>query len=226
MTALWAVGGYAVGTIPSAWLVARLSGGHRVIEESRRDRGEADAHIVIGRRVGAAWATVAAVADVAKGLGWVLLARHVGNLPPAWLAVTGAAVVAGHAFPVYLREMSGRGLAAAAGVFLALLPIPMIVAGLTMCVGFLVRQSGLMSTVGFALVPVVAWWQREPSAFVAMGAAVFVLILIRRLEGVGDAAREHRLSRGRAAMYRVLFDASGPPETRAAAGSTSDESPP
>src|SRR5688500_11486797 len=135
--ALWMVGGYLVGTLPSAWLVARLTGGHRVIAESRRERGEADAHIVLGRRQGPGWATVAAVADVATALGWVLVARHAGGLSPEWLALTGVGVVLGHAFPFYLRNMSGRGLAAAAGVFLALIPLPMIVGGLTMCAGFL-----------------------------------------------------------------------------------------
>jgi glycerol-3-phosphate acyltransferase PlsY len=209
--ALWVLGGYLIGTMPSTWAAARLSGATRAIRESRRDRGEDDAHLVVGRRAGVGWAAAAAAADVAKALAWTLLSRRAGQLSTGAVALAGAAVVAGHAFPFYLRDMAGRGLAAAAGVFLAVLPLEMIVAGLTMCVGFAVRRSGLLSTVGFGAVPLVAWIRGQPDGYVVMAAAVFALILLRRAEGVREIARERSLPLGRAVLYRVVFDSSGPP---------------
>lgn len=222
----WIAGGYLMGTFPSTWLVARATGRRAAIAGSRRDRGEDDAHIVVGRRIGPGWAALAATADVAKGLAWSLLARHAGDLPNAGVALAATAVAVGHAFPFYLRAMSGRGLATTAGVYLALLPLPMIVAGLTMCAGFLIRQSGLMSTIGFAGVPAVAWIQGQPAAFVAMAAAMFALILIRRVEGAGAAARETGLSWGKAALYRALFDSTGPPGDPSASAARPDRATP
>src|SRR5205823_2151174 len=76
------------------------------------------------------WAAVAATFDVGKALVFVLAARRWGSLDDPWLALVGVAVMLGHSFPFYAREMAGRGLAATAGVYLVLLPIQMVVAGL------------------------------------------------------------------------------------------------
>ena len=46
-----------------------------------------------------------------------------------------------------------------------------------------------------------------------MGVAIFVLVLVRRLEGVG-AVVASGVSPGRAILYRCLFDSSGPPSRR------------
>jgi glycerol-3-phosphate acyltransferase PlsY len=211
--ALWVAGGYLAGTLPSTWLVSRALGAHGLIRASRRDAGEDDAHVVVARRLGGGWGALAAILDVSKGIVFTLAARRWGQLPDAWLAMAGAAVVVGHAFPFYARSMAGRGLAAAAGVFLVLVPFEMVAAGLTMCVGFLVRQSGLFSTVGFGSVFLVASVRGQPEAFVAMALAIFVLVVIRRLEGVGEVVRTTGLSRTRAAYYRAVFDSSGPPGT-------------
>ncbi len=211
--ALWIAAAYVVGTFPSTWLVSRALGARGLIRGARRDQGEADAHVMVARRLGGGWGALAAILDVSKGIVLTLAARRWGHLPDAWLAMAGAAVVVGHTFPFYVRAMAGRGLAAAAGVFLVLLPVEMVAAGLTMCVGFLVRQSGLFSTLGFGSVAAVAWLRGRPDALVAMALAVFVLVIIRRLEGTGEVARTTGLTRARAAYYRGVFDSSGPPGT-------------
>ena len=87
---------------------------------------------------------------------FLLVARGPGNLSVPWLALCGVSVVAGHAFPFSAPQMAGRGLAAAAGVYLALLPWEMTVAGVLIVVGVLAGNSGLATTVGMAGVPVVA----------------------------------------------------------------------
>jgi glycerol-3-phosphate acyltransferase PlsY len=214
-TLLWMAGGYLAGTLPSTWLISRAVGARGVIAAARREAGEADAHVVMGERLGGGWAALAVIMDVAKGMVIPLAARRWGGLPDGWVALTGVAVVVGHGFPFYARWMAGRGLAAAAGVYLVLVPVPMVVAGLTMCLGFVIRQSGLMSTIGFGSVPLFAWIEGQPPAFVAMGLATWLLIVIRRLEGTGEVVRASGLSWPKAVWYRVAFDASGPPSARA-----------
>jgi glycerol-3-phosphate acyltransferase PlsY len=119
-------------------------------------------------------------------------------------------VVVGHAFPFYLKEMAGRGLAAASGVFLFLLPVEMVVAGLTIVAGGAARVTGLASTVAMASVPVIAAIQGQPGEFVAMAAAIFAIIMIRRLEGLGEVTGRG-IGTARAVFYRCLYDASEAP---------------
>ena len=86
----------------------------------------------------------------------------------------------------------------------------MTICGLLIVVGGVTRTTGLATTVGLASVPVVAAVQGQPGSFVAMAAAIFAVILIRRLEGMGDVVRSGT-NPLRAALYRGVFDSSGPP---------------
>jgi len=159
------------------------------------------------------WAAVAAVVDVLKALLVALAAREWGGLSDAWLAVTGVAVVAGHAFPFYRRAMAGRGVAAAAGVFLVILPFEMAIAGALIVLGVVLRATSLATTAGLASVPVVAAARGQPGPFVALALILFAIVVGRRLEGVGAVVRAG-VRPVRAVWYRAIFDSSGPPRRR------------
>jgi glycerol-3-phosphate acyltransferase PlsY len=180
-----------------------------VTEEAGRTAGETDAHLVLARHLGGGWAAAAAAADVLKGLVFLLVARTAGGVSPGWLAATGVAVVAGHSFPFYARHMAGRGMAATAGVYLALLPLEMVVAGLIIVAGAALRATGLASTVALAVVPVLAVILGEPAAYVWMAVAILALVVLRRLEGVGASIRAG-VPPARAVWYRAVFDVSLP----------------
>jgi glycerol-3-phosphate acyltransferase PlsY len=150
------------------------------------------------------------VVDVVKGFVYLLVARGAGDLPSGWLSACGIAIVLGHAFPFYATRMAGRGLAAASGVYLVLLPWQMILAGVVILIGLRVKNSGLATTIGMASVPVAAAWQGQPHAFVAMAVIVLGLLMARRLEGVGEVIRSG-VPAARAVLFRCLFDASAVP---------------
>jgi len=95
-------------------------------------------------------------------------------------------------------------------VLLVLLPLEMTVAGLLIVLGGVARNTGLASTLGMASVPLVAAVQGQPAAYVAMGGAIVAILMIRRLEGVGEVVRAG-VPAGRAILYRCLFDSSGAP---------------
>jgi glycerol-3-phosphate acyltransferase PlsY len=218
---LWVVGGYVVGSLPTTYLVSRARRGTAVVRAARRDASEADAHMLITRHLGGGWSALAATGDVAKGLVYPLVARRFGGLVPGWVAVVGVVLVIGHVWPPYARAMAGRGLSAAAGVLLALLPVQMVVAGVIILLGIATRffsdvvYTGPASTVGLASVPGVAAIQGQPAEYVAMGAAIFVVVVARRLEGMG-AMVAGGMSRWAALYYRAVWDVSAPP--RRAAG--------
>ncbi|MBI4261630.1 MAG: glycerol-3-phosphate acyltransferase [Actinobacteria bacterium] len=207
--ALWVLGAYLAGTLPSAWLVARARSAGDVFREADRSRSEGDAHVLLKERSGGAWAAVAATADVLKAFGYALAARFVGDLPPAWLAPVGVLLVAGHSFPPYARAFAGRGLAAAAGATLALVPWAMVAAGVTILAGYPLGLTGPASTAAFALMPAVVLALGDPPALALMAAGILAVILLRRVEGSGRLVARVGLSR--ALLYRMVFDRDGPP---------------
>ena len=206
----WGAGGYLAGTFPSTLIVARSKNAKGLIRASGRRAGETDPHILMVKHLGVGWTALAATLDVLKGLVVVLAARRWGHLDQGWLALTGVAVVVGHMFPFYGREMAGRGMAATAGVLLVLLPVEMVICGVLIVLGGSLRMTGLASTIGLVSVPSVAAVQGQPGRFVAMAAAIVIIIMIRRLEGVGGVMRAG-VSPASAVLYRCLFDSSGPP---------------
>jgi len=213
---LWVVGAYLAGTLPSAYLVARARGLDDLIAQADRRSGEADAHILLTKRVGKGWAGVAAAADVLKALLFVAAAREVGKVPPRWLAAAGVALVLGHAWPPYLRRMAGRGISATAGVYLVLLPLQMVGMGALILAGVFLGFSGLATSIGLVLVSLAAAVQGQPTAFVLMAVAVAALVALRRVEGVASSPD---VPLGRAVLHRLLYDSSGRPPARAVGGS-------
>ena len=167
-----------MGTFPSAYLVARLTRADHVIRAARSGTSEGDAHVLIDKYVGKGWGSLAAALDVLKGFTYALAAKYAGHLPPAWLAAVGVLLVVGHSFPFYLRALAGRGLSAASGVLLALLPLGMVVAGVIIVLGYVTRATGPATTLGFALTPFVAMLQGAPGAIAVMAACILVVILI------------------------------------------------
>jgi glycerol-3-phosphate acyltransferase PlsY len=221
----WAAGGYLAGTLPSTLIVAKAKRATTLLAAAGRGAGETDPHILMASHLGVGWTAFAATLDVVKAFVYVLAALRWGRLAPAWLALAGVALVVGHTFPFYGREMAGRGLAASAGVYLVLLPVEMVVAGIVIVLGGLIRATGLAATIAMASVPVVAALQGQPGAFVAMSATVFAILLIRRLEGVGGVVQKG-YSPGMAILYRCVFDSSGPPPGRGVWQPRREEIPP
>src|SRR5436190_4350588 len=222
---LWVVGGYLAGTLPSTLIVARAKRATALVAASHRNAGETDPHILMTKHLGVGWTALAATFDVGKALVFVLGARRWGGLDDSWLALVGVALVVGHSFPFYAREMAGRGMAATAGVYLVLLPIEMVVAGLVIVAGGAARATGIATTIAMAAVPVIAAIQGQPGAFVAMSVAIFAVLMIRRLEGVHLVIRRG-IPPVRAVLYRCLFDSSGPPARTGGVPSGQEQFPP
>ena len=123
--------GYLLGSIPTAWLVARrVSRGETDIRQA--GDGNAGARNV-GQIFGRKWGVFVAAADIAKGAVAVLAfnaladllvplrADGAGNLPGM---LAGVATIVGQIWPVWLRFRGGRGAATAIGVTAAVLPGP------------------------------------------------------------------------------------------------------
>jgi len=58
--------------------------------------------------------------DGAKGAVAVLIAGRYSNDSAMWMVIAGLAALLGHCFPAWLKFKGGKGVATAAGVYLAL----------------------------------------------------------------------------------------------------------
>ena len=141
------IAGYLLGSIPVAYLVARTAGVN-ILEVGTGNPGAANVFRSISKVHGA----VVFVGDVCKGGAAVIAASALG-VEQDLLAAAGAAAVAGHMYPVFLRFRGGAALASAIGALVALLPVSGSVGlGAGLVAVALLHSSGHAAVVGLAAV--------------------------------------------------------------------------
>jgi glycerol-3-phosphate acyltransferase PlsY len=155
--------GFLCGSIPFGILMARMRGVDlRAVGSG--NIGATNAARAMGKKTG----VLVLLLDAAKGAVPILIARQViKNAPPAELdqvvAAIGGGAVLGHIFCPWLKLRGGKGVATGLGVFLALAPIPaLIAAGAWVACYALTRVSSVGSLVAIPLLPAVIWWHRDP----------------------------------------------------------------
>jgi glycerol-3-phosphate acyltransferase PlsY len=123
---LGAVAAYLLGAIPFGYLVGRVRG----VDVRKAGSGNIGATNV-GRLCGRPWGVLVLGLDAAKGFCPVLLLAPwlgralVPGVPHCDVVMQvafGIGAIAGHMFPIYLGFKGGKGIATAAGVFLAASP--------------------------------------------------------------------------------------------------------
>ena len=168
------IAGYLAGSVPFAFLLARRRG----VDVRVSGSGNVGAANVM-RTTGTGRAVLVMALDVAKGAAAVLAVQLSASDPPL-AALTGAAAVVGHIYPVWLRFHGGKGVAVAAGVFTVLSPGAMAIAvSLFAITVWLTRYVSLASIAATVALPPAAWWSGAPPAVVFAAAATGGLILFR-----------------------------------------------
>jgi glycerol-3-phosphate acyltransferase PlsY len=151
---------------------------------------------VLGAKIGA----VVFLADLLKGfLPVYFLPRYTETLrPELWALVYGVAAIAGHVKPIFLLgKGGGKGVATATGVFLALAPVPMLVANAVWITTFyFTRYVSLASLLAAVILPIaIVAWTRDPQSPVFIASVViasFVFWTHRANIGRLRRGEEHR----------------------------------
>ena len=166
--------GYLAGSVPFAYLLARLKG----IDVRQAGSGNVGAANVL--RTTGLWRGVIVMSlDVAKGIGAVAIAHMLAG-GTALIALTGAAAVVGHVYPVWLRFHGGKGVAVAAGVFTMLSPgATAMAAALFLVIAWMTRYISLASIAATLALPPAAWILGSPLSVVLVAAGTSILILFR-----------------------------------------------
>ena len=151
---LWALIGYALGSIPSGVVIARLMGLGNLREIGSGNIGATNVLRTGNKKA----AVLTLLFDAGKGAAAVLLARYFVGEDAAQIA--GLAAFLGHCFPVWLEFKGGKGVATYFGIVLALSPIVGLVAcGIWLITAAVSRYSSMAALVTGGWVPVyVALW--------------------------------------------------------------------
>ena len=164
--------GYLLGSISSAYFIAKWVKGVDIRQVGDRNPGAGNTFRQIGPLAGVA----VAVADIAKGAAPVVVAEFAGF---HWSVVllTGLAAIAGHNWPLYFGFKGGVGTATALGVALALLPREVMLLGIVFLGPFLLtRNLVLIASTGAVVLPFVSWAFHEPWHLVFGPLAVAALV--------------------------------------------------
>lgn len=179
---------FVLGSIPSGLWIGRMARGIDIREHGSRNLGATNVY----RTLGAKWGILVLVLDAAKG--WVAVALGAGagegTIAAAstsgaglWALVAMAAALLGHMFSPFASFRGGKGVATAAGAWLALaLPPVIVVIGVWALVFALRRIVSLASVCAAIALPVMtalfegAGWERSPVFWAACAVALLVIL--------------------------------------------------
>lgn len=122
---------FAIGAIPTAYLIGKLNG-INVFEVGSRQAGATNVLKTVNRRAG----LIVFVLDAGKGVATIYISQTVLNVEVSWLWLPSAATIMGHWNSPLTRFRGGDGVASlfgvTAGTFGIAFVIPTLVIGLTM----------------------------------------------------------------------------------------------
>ena len=181
---LWGCAAYLLGSVSFGDIVARLAK-FPIRETGTGNPGAAN----IFREMGARYAAVVMVLDLAKGIAATLPALLLGL--PIWAGIAGTAgVLAGHFLPVFWGFRGGTGMVVAIGAGVGLIPLgALIAAPITLVFLKLSKNAGYSGLVFFVAAVPAGWWLHDHPA----GAMV-------TLAGAGAVLVKSRIQYGRASQ--------------------------
>jgi len=200
-SALLVLAGYLMGSIPAAYLAGRWLKG---IDLRHYGSGTVSATGVYYHVCRPATVAVG-LFDVAKAALPTWLALR-GGLSLEVALTAGVAAMVGHNWPLYLEFKGGRGHSAILGTMLVVFPwgVPWLLA--FMALGRLLGYTALLSLLGIASLPLLAWLTAQPVQVVWAGVAMLAITVIKRLEANREPLRPEAAECRRVLLNRFLYD--------------------
>ena len=187
--------GYFLGSIPSAYLVTRLKKGADI----RRMGGGNVGGLNVFREVGLLPALGVGLLDFGKGAAAVAVARWGLNAPDAYVLLAGLAAVIGHNWMVWLKFSGGKGMGAAMGALIVLLPLygyaPLLgIFFALIIIPLLITKNVAMSmALGLFSLPFIVWFGTGSGYASIISVALLLLIFIKFLPTAIAAMRKKGL---------------------------------
>ncbi len=178
--ALALVAAYLIGAIPFGFLLVKWKTGADIRASGSGNIGATNVLRTTG------WSTGSAtlILDIAKGYLAVWLAGRLTGGSQMWMAAAALAVMAGHAFPVFLGGKGGKAVATFVGAFLCLTPLP-LAATVVVFVAIVAwtRYISMGSIVAAGAFPLAVWLISHPPLPVFGAAIVSGAFIVYRHAG-------------------------------------------
>lgn len=145
---------YLLGAIPFGYVLVRWKYGADIRSSGSGNIGATNVWRTTSRAAG----LVTLLLDIGKGYLAVWIAGRLSGGNPIWMSAAALAVMAGHAYPVFLKFKGGKAVASFIGAFLCLAPLALAVE-LVVFVAVLAwtRHMSMGSIVGAATLPLAVW---------------------------------------------------------------------
>jgi glycerol-3-phosphate acyltransferase PlsY len=194
--------GYLIGSIPTAYIVVKISSRRDIRREGSGNVGALNSFEVTRKK----WVGITVLlCDICKGALVVVIVSHLEPSQYLIQGLSGLSAILGHNYSIWLKLHGGRGLATALGMMLLLGWIFPLVWCLLWCVTYAIRRNVLGGNVMASVVaPVVllvfprAWVETSILTPTAAGnviwlcSAVCVLILVRHSDFINGLLRQKR----------------------------------
>ncbi|HZH39489.1 MAG TPA: glycerol-3-phosphate 1-O-acyltransferase PlsY [Gemmatimonadales bacterium] len=172
---LWLAASYLLGATPTSYVAGRLAKGIDLREQGSKNLGATNVYRVLGWR----WAIPVALIDIAKGAIPVALFGAWAAGAPGFPVFLGLAAVLGHIFSPYVRFKGGKGVATAAGMFLALAPFAVVIAlpvwGLCLWATGYVSLSSILVAAIFPVLVLLTTHGSAPPLIASIGLALLIV---------------------------------------------------
>jgi glycerol-3-phosphate acyltransferase PlsY len=168
---------YLLGGIPFGFLLVKLTRGTDVRESGSGNIGATNVLRTAGRGVGVATLAL----DIAKGYVAVWLAAKLTDDAPEWTSLAALAVMAGHAYPVFLKFHGGKAVATFIGAFAYLTPLPLAAVLMLFVVTVAVtRYISAASILAAATFPFGVWMILHPPVEITSAAFIAGAFIVYR----------------------------------------------
>lgn len=166
--------GYFAGGIPTGYIVVKRLKGYDIRTKGSGNPGTANVY----RNAGAVAGAITLAVDALKGYAPVYLSLTLDPRRPELAIAVGAAAVIGHNWTPLLGFKGGKGVATSAGVFAALLPLPMLITIAAFALA--VKVSGHISVgsmTGAVALPIsaIAFGSKTAYGIAAAGAGALII---------------------------------------------------
>jgi len=169
---------YLLGSIPVGWIVARLFFKTDIRSKGSGNIGATNALRQFGTTVG----LIVLLLDMSKGIIAVLLAKSIYGSGTMMVVICGLLAILGHVFPIWLKFKGGKGVATAAGVFIALTPISLLIALLVFIVVVAITRyvslGSIMAALSLLAVNVISIFRQPHKDYALLILVVLIVAMI------------------------------------------------
>jgi len=160
--------GYVLGSIPTAYLVARWKTGKDIRKLGGGNVGGLNTY----KEVGVVSAVIVAAVDLGKGAATVAITRYGLHFQETYVLISATGAVMGHNWMPWLKFSGGKGMGADIGALLVIMPAYGYLKELGIFAGIIIvplvatRNVALSMGIGLVALPFIGWLSIHSGLFV------------------------------------------------------------